>query len=78
MEAIEVTARWLPRGEVIPLSFTWRGHHYPVESTGRRWQDEQGEHILAMTPEGRVYELVFQAAEKRWLLNTRGLPPAVV
>ncbi len=78
MEAIEVTARWESGGQVSPLEFTWRGQAYRVESTGRRWKDEAGWHVLTMVPGGQVYELVFDPAGFKWYLVRRVGPPAVV
>jgi PncC family amidohydrolase len=73
MQAIEVKARFDNQGKVIPVSFTWQGQVYPVEATGRRWQDEAGQHILVMTPGNKVYELVLSPGEMRWRLSQVGL-----
>jgi hypothetical protein len=60
MEPIEVTVRFLPDGEIIPLSFRFRGHDYPVTSSGRVWQDDSGRHMLVMIPAGTVCELLLE------------------
>jgi hypothetical protein len=39
MEPVEVIARFDDQGRLTPLSFTWQGRSFPVDSTGRRWQD---------------------------------------
>ncbi len=69
MEPIEVTARFNEAGTVTPLHFTWKGSAWRVESVGRRWTDESGQHILVMVSNGRIYELTFQAAEGRWFIS---------
>lgn len=69
MEPVEVTARFSGRGELIPINFTWQGVTYPVDSTGRRWQDDKGQHILVMVPGERVFELLFVTGEMRWYLD---------
>ena len=69
MEAIEVTARFDERGNITPLQFTWKGVVHRLESTGRRWADETGQHMLAMDTSGRILELVFTRAEGRWYLG---------
>lgn len=69
MEPVEVVARFDAQGQVIPLSFTWQGQTFPVDSIGRGWQDASGEHILAMVPGERVCELIFIPAEKRWYVR---------
>jgi hypothetical protein len=72
MEPIEVTARFDEQGKITPVRFTWKGSVYLVESTGRRWQAEDGLHILVMVPGERVFELLFHAEETRWYLGRGG------
>ncbi len=72
LEAIEVTARFDEQGTITPLHFTWKGGHYRVESTGRRWQDEGGQHMLVMVSSGRIYELTFKSGEGRWFIGQAG------
>jgi hypothetical protein len=69
MEPVEVIARFDDQGRLTPLSFTWQGRSFPVDSTGRRWQDERGEHILVMIPIEQVCELVFNPEERRWYVR---------
>ena len=69
LEVVEVNARRDGHGQVIPTSFIWQGEVYRVESTGRRWQDEVGEHILVMIETKKVYELVRVLDGKRWYLK---------
>jgi len=74
LEAIEVTLRFDPQGQSFPIQFVWRERVYPVTSSGRRWQIQDGNHallhILVMTIEAQTYELVFDPLELRWYLNT--------
>ncbi len=72
MEPIDVTARFDEHGIITPLHFTWKGGIYRVESTGRRWQDEVGQHILVMVTNGRIYELSFKSGEGRWYIGQAG------
>lgn len=72
MELIEVTARFDSEGKIWPLHFTWQGRSYPVQSTGRRWEDNEGTHILVMVPGDQVFELVFIPAMGRWYLGRFG------
>jgi len=58
-------------GRLTPLKFTWRGHTYTVASTGRRWDDDEGHHLLVMLPTGAVYELLL-APDHRWYLKRLG------
>jgi hypothetical protein len=81
MEPIEVTARFDLHGKIYPQQFVWNGRVYPVTSTGRRWQDRAGEHmlqhVLVMTPEAKTYELVFNLQELRWFLNPAATSPKI-
>jgi hypothetical protein len=72
MERIDVTVRFESSGRIEPLSFTYDGRTYPIESTGRSWKDEQGFHILVMIPGDRVRELVFMPSDLGWYLHQVG------
>ena len=78
MEPIVVTARFDENGTVTPLHFTWKGSAWRVESTGRRWADEAGTHILVMVSDGRIYELIFRSGDGRWSIRRSGSDQAVV
>ena len=69
MEAIEVTAQYDSRGRAMPRSFNWHGTDYFVDSIGRRWLEDDGQHILVMVPGGTVFELLYQPVEGEWYLN---------
>ena len=72
MQAIEVTASFAPDGKITPLRFRWRGGLYAVESAGRRWQEDDGCHILVMAAGGQMFELLFSGLESRWYLVRSG------
>lgn len=69
MEPIEITAHFNTDGIITPMHFTWKGGHYHVESTGRRWSDETGKHMLVMVSSGQIYELIFKSDEGRWYIT---------
>jgi|MudIll2142460700_1097286.scaffolds.fasta_scaffold562992_2 hypothetical protein len=69
MEAVEVTVRFDTNGKVTPLRFTWKDIRYQVESTGRRWQAADGQHILVMVVGGGVFELLFVPQAGVWYLG---------
>ncbi len=71
-EQLVVQATWTLEGAVTPARFTWRAQTYLVESTGRRWTDAEGQHVLCMTAGGRVFELIVDAGG-RWRMGFR--PP---
>lgn len=68
MEAIEVTAHFNQNGKATPLRFTWKGSTYLIESTGRQWQDEQGQHFMVMVVGERLFELLFVCDTHCWYL----------
>jgi hypothetical protein len=78
MEPIEATAHFDAQGGITPLHFTWKGGSYHVESTGRRWQDETGQHILVMVSNGHIYELTFKSVEGRWYIRQAGSKRMIV
>lgn len=69
MEALEVIAKFDEEGKITPLRFVWKDNDYLVESTGRHWEASDGKHILVMVPDGRIFELVYNLTEGRWLLG---------
>lgn len=75
LQAVEVTVHYSPEGAVTPLSFRWRERLYRVEAAGRRWQAEDGWHILVLTTRGQGFEMVFTAADNRWYLGQPGPGP---
>lgn len=75
MDLIDVTARFDSQGRLTPTGFTWKGVTFPIDSTGRRWEDERGQHILVMVPGGRTFELLYTAREGAWYLIPIGLDP---
>jgi hypothetical protein len=72
MEPIEVTAHFNQQGAITPLHFTWKGGRYRVESTGRHWQDDNGQHMLVMVASGQIYQLTFRSDEGRWYIGQAG------
>jgi hypothetical protein len=68
MEEIEVNARFLPGGSVIPLNFIWKDTTYKVDTVGRNWSSEDGFHILVMDMNSQVFHLVFFPQKKIWYL----------
>jgi hypothetical protein len=72
MEPIEITAHFDQQGKISPLEFTWNGSIYRVESTGRRWLDDDGQHLLAMVASGHVYELIYKKDDWRWYIKQVG------
>ena len=72
MEPIEVTAHFDEFGKITPLHFTWKGSLFRVESTGRYWLDEAGQHMLVMLSSGKIYELLFNGAQGSWYIARSG------
>ena len=53
----EVQATYTIDGWPIPSSLRWNGETLPVVDVGRRWRSDDGIHLLARVPDGRVFEL---------------------
>lgn len=66
-EQIEVTARFDGEGKITPKSFVWKGRDFRVDGVGRRWEGEDGEHMLVMVqPKNQVFELVYDKVNGVW------------
>jgi hypothetical protein len=72
MDPIEVTARFELDGKVTPLRIKWKGHDYLIEGTGRRWQAQDGLHLLVMAAGERVFELLFIPKDGQWFIKPVG------
>lgn len=70
LQPLEVTWRQDHSGRTIPGQFYWQGAAHKVDSVGRRWEDEAGEHILVMVGE-EVHELVHAPQEAGWFIKPR-------
>jgi hypothetical protein len=75
MELIDVSAHIDSEGKMTPFGFTRKGIYYPVDSIGRRWEDENGQHILVMIPGGRTFEIFYASRERAWYLIPIGPGP---
>lgn len=67
---IQVEAKIFPEGRVRPLSFLWEGEQVVVASLGRSWREGGERHFLVMSPDERVYELVY-LPDGSWRLRRR-------
>ena len=72
MELVQVTAHFNDKGEITPREIIHGASKYHVESTGRRWEDESGLHILVIVPSDRVFELLFVPNDRLWYLHLIG------
>jgi PncC family amidohydrolase len=69
---VDVRVRYNAQGQVLPMSLTLDGIGYMMESTGRRWQDSEGEHILVMIKGGKAFELVCGTPGQMWTAREVG------
>ena len=67
MTLVEVTAHTNITGKVLPVYFIWEGRKTPILGIGRRWNNQDGEHILAMVPDDRLIELIHAPDHSWWL-----------
>ena len=75
MELIDVTGKLDPQGKLLSIRFTWKGTSFLVDSIGRQWEDDRGQHILVMIPGGRTFELVYASRDQLWFLIPIGSGP---
>ncbi len=77
MDPIEVTARFEPKGKIVPLSFIWKRRIYRVDSIGRQWDANDGIHILVMTPGNRAHHLLYMVEKGIWYRVMGGDTPTI-
>ena len=68
-QKVEVSARWLRSGEILPEKVYGPANTYTIESTGRSWEDADGIHILCMVPGGQLLELLFKLNPAGWFMK---------
>jgi hypothetical protein len=73
-QKIEVGAHKEIGGQWEPDRFIWQGTNYKILEIGRRWQDEDGQHILVMVLGGQVYELILDIDQISWYLKPPTMP----
>jgi hypothetical protein len=66
---IEVRTRTDQEGTLIPFECILGEKTYRVMGIGRRWQIEDGEHLLVMFPGDRVVELLHRSDDTWWLIK---------
>jgi hypothetical protein len=64
-EPIAVEARFKLDGTVQPLAFLWQERRYSIAALGRRWEEDQEQHFLVMTPNNKVFEISYHPNERR-------------
>ncbi len=62
-------------GRPHPAAITWRGHRLPVIEIGRRWRENQTEHLLIRVADGRVFEM--RCRQAQWEARVVSTPPAM-
>ncbi len=75
MEKIDLTVRYTRRGEIIPLRFEGEAISVQIRETGRRWETEQGRHLLVMDFQNQTYHLFHHREEDSWYLVQDLKPP---
>jgi hypothetical protein len=78
MKAIEVTARWLADGKVMPSQVSTDQGTFAVEAVGRQWTAEDGLHILVKLPADQTWELIFALEQLRWFVAGSWAPASMV
>lgn len=70
-DAVVVEVRFEADGSVSPLAFVLRGRRHRVASLRRRGETEGLQHFLVMTPEEKVFELVYSPEQGTWQIRER-------
>ncbi|NDJ76542.1 MAG: hypothetical protein GYB65_09820 [Chloroflexi bacterium] len=75
-ETVEVEATFTPDGWPVPSALTWAGVRLRVRDVGRRWESDDGRHLLTRVVDGRVFELYTNGA--MWWAKIVSQPPTSV
>lgn len=70
LEPIGVDAQFLPDGEVR-IQRILRAGHWLTVGQGRQWVDGSGRHVLVMTADDTILELLLQADTMAWVIKPR-------
>ncbi len=76
MEKIKIKIDFKWDGSISPLDFKVEGKKIQVMDIGRRWDTEDGKHILVMDFQNQTYHLFFQLLDLTWYLVQDIKPPA--
>ena len=68
MEKIEITTRFTRDGKLVPIDFTPGEETIQIQNVGRRWETDEGQHILVMDFQENTYHLFFQLSDLSWYL----------
>ena len=66
MERIEITTRFTRDGSLVPIDFTINDQTIQILNIGRRWETDDGQHILVMDARENTYHLFFQLSDLSW------------
>ncbi|MEW6717597.1 MAG: hypothetical protein AB1345_08845 [Chloroflexota bacterium] len=72
MKAVDVQLLLDDQGKAIPQKIIWQGQTFLVDSIGRRWVDENGEHILVQLRDQRVFHLLLSPQGNWFQIPIRG------
>ena len=76
MEKIEIKIDFKWDGSISPLEFRVEDKKIQVMDIGRRWDTEDGKHLLVMDFQNQTYHLFFQRLDLTWYLVQDIKPPA--
>jgi hypothetical protein len=74
LQRIDVLCGTDTDGHLTPLRFTYQQRTFEIEDIGRQWSDDEGTHMLVMTADQKVFELILARDGIQWYLNTRRMP----
>ena len=77
MKACNVEAKFTSEGRPNPQILTWEGETLLVIEKGRHWADEDGQHMLVKTTDGRTFELVYNGVNWQGKLVSSPPPPMI-
>ncbi len=73
MQPCRVEARFTAEGHARPSKIIWEEQELLVTEQGRRWYNEDGQHLLVKVADGRTFELLYNGTY--WSGKIVSIPP---
>jgi PncC family amidohydrolase len=67
-EPIQVDTKRDKQDRLVPMAFSMGGNRHIIIDWGRRWNEDDSEHMLVRTQDSRTYEIAFDEHEATWRL----------
>jgi hypothetical protein len=75
MVPVEVVVKYDRAGRITPLHLKYKEQDISIQDIGRRWEADDGKHLLVMDHQQQTYHLFQRQEDQIWFLIRDILPP---